>query len=1615
MNRMKSSTPIGITNNHPGIGALFAALALAFAGSAGAQTYTFSGSATGMVPATAINNNTVVFNTTAGYFNNGSPQTGVWTNGNITITALVMNNGYGTDTTVFTNDVVTGSGAMTLTTGTYDAQDFVFAGNMTGYSGNITLNPNGYPFGQTLGGNSYGVFQFGGTTAGGTKALGTVSVDGSSLNYINNVTGSGTISVDNLVFNYATNSAYNYLAVNNSSITTYAGVANLGTANIVIGGVLAGSGAQLLQAGGGVLTLSGANTYGGATTVKNGTLTVNGSTATGSAVTVTNTGILNGTGTIGGSVTITNGGLVNANGTLNGTVTVNGGGVLNGTGVINGAVTVNGHGTLGAGTAASIGTLTINNGLTLNATGTNVMRLQKTGAVLTNDLIQGLTTLAYTGTLVVTTNAGTALAINDTFTLFQSTAYSGSFGAYALPTLPTAWAWETSQLAVNGSIKVISGTAQPSFSPTAGGYVGALSVTISGAAGTTIYYTTNGTTPTMASPSGATPVTGLVIPVNSTETVNAFASNSVSGLSTVATAVYTTVPTAIWTNTAGGTWQLPANWNAGAVGNGSGVTADFSSLTLTANTTVSLASGATVGKLLLADQGAANNWIISGTAPLTLDAGATVPAINVTNQTATFSVPLAGTNGVVATGVGTIVFSSTNTYTGTTTISNGTLQISSQANLGGGGTINIGANGTLAGTFSTSTAALSNNLTGSGALNGNGSGNVVLTGTNTHSGVATITSGYLVFDSLSSVSSAESIVLNGGNLALGGAFVGQTAAIANLNGNSSGSFVSSRFETTTGTKTLSVTPTTNGLFAGYLELGGGSRYLALAKNGPATLTLTGPNAYIGPTAVNGGTLEIASPGVLGGTAVTVATNSVLAANSSIGGPVTIQAGGSLIPTTVTTANGIGSLTISSNLVLNGSVTFRISMDSGTAADEISGLTSVNYGGTLIVTNITTDTNATPLAAGNTFYLFSSAAYSGAFANYILPVLPSGLNWDLSGLPTGGSIQVVSSPPAAIPPTFSPAAGNYAGAQTVTITSINAGGPTTIYYTLDGTTPTVSSLSGTSPVTVIVSSSTNLTIQAYASATGYTDSSVASATYATIPTPIWVAVSGGSWPVNGNWSNNIAANGSGVTADISEVTLTATNTITLDSAVTVGGLLFGDQGNLFPWIVNAGTGGSLKLDGTNPPVINVVNQSAAINVALTGTNGLVETGTGTLTLSADAPSLTGGITVNSGTLRVTASNFGGKFTPSTITINTNGTLLGDQVHALGIYSTTVLNHGTWVMNDEDYTANLTMMDGQINVGPNTDGSGLRLGYFTNSVITVTNSVAGSVINVSLATYASSGSAPVTNTLNVARGAAASDLTVNGPIISNGGLVKTGTGILTFNGTNTYTGSTTVSNGTLVVNGVGNSGATVIAAGATLSGTGVLRGSVTNNGTLAIGAGGVGTLTVSNALTLNAGGTTTLAINRTSGTSTFGKVQGITNATFGGTLAVTNLGGTFSSGDTFALFSASSYAGNFSLTNLPALASGLIWNWNPAAGTLAVVSSVNTSPTNVTAAVSGSTLTLTWPADHTGWRLLVQTNNLAQGISANTNDWGTVSGSAATNQVALPVNAALPAEFYRLVYP
>jgi hypothetical protein len=75
-------------------------------------------------------------------------------------------------------------------------------------------------------------------------------------------------------------------------------------------------------------------------------------------------------------------------------------------------------------------------------------------------------------------------------------------------------------------------------------------------------------------------------------------------------------------------------------------------------------------------------------------------------------------------------------------------------------------------------------------------------------------------------------------------------------------------------------------------------------------------------------------------------------------------------------------------------------------------------------------------------------------------------------------------------------------------------------------------------------------------------------------------------------------------------------------------------------------------------------------------------------------------------------------------------------------------------------------------------------------------------------------------------------------------------------------------------------------------------------------------------------------------------------------------------------------------------------------------VSTSPAQLSFNSSNNTILFTWPSDHTGWELQVQTNPPGVGLGTN---WIIVAGSSLTNNVAVPVDATQGSVFYRLVYP
>ena len=205
---------------------------------------------------------------------------------------------------------------------------------------------------------------------------------------------------------------------------------------------------------------------------------------------------------------------------------------------------------------------------------------------------------------------------------------------------------------------------------------------------------------------------------------------------------------------------------------------------------------------------------------------------------------------------------------------------------------------------------------------------------------------------------------------------------------------------------------TNALtFKGGITSGAAStNKVTFAGPGNVVLTTTGISDGGGQlsVAVTGGTLFLnASNGYSGGTTVAGGT---LAGNGIIGGFVTNNAGGNLIPGKNVSAAGTV-LTISNLTMLAGSASSFVVSHTLQLNDKIV-CQSVSYGGTL---NVTTNAGDGALVAGDTFQLFNAAVSYGAssFSAINLPALGSGLAWNTSNLAVNGSISVdsvVSTPP-----------------------------------------------------------------------------------------------------------------------------------------------------------------------------------------------------------------------------------------------------------------------------------------------------------------------------------------------------------------------------------------------------------------------------------------------------------------------------------------------------------------------------------------------------------------------------------------------------------------------------
>jgi fibronectin-binding autotransporter adhesin len=178
------------------------------------------------------------------------------------------------------------------------------------------------------------------------------------------------------------------------------------------------------------------------------------------------------------NVTIAAGATLDVSGRSDQMLTMSTGHALQGSGAVIGNVKMESGSTLAPGGPGTntIGTLTVTNSFVLQTGSTTLMELNKAGG--TNDQVAA-TNVTYGGTLTVT-GIGGAYVAGDIFKLFAAATYiPSSFDAVNLPVGVT---WNTSQLGVDGTIRVVS-VARPQINSITPGAGGSFALAFSGPAG----------------------------------------------------------------------------------------------------------------------------------------------------------------------------------------------------------------------------------------------------------------------------------------------------------------------------------------------------------------------------------------------------------------------------------------------------------------------------------------------------------------------------------------------------------------------------------------------------------------------------------------------------------------------------------------------------------------------------------------------------------------------------------------------------------------------------------------------------------------------------------------------------------------------------------------------------------------------------------------------------------------------------------------------------------------------------------------------------------------------------------------------------------------------------
>jgi hypothetical protein len=785
-------------------------------------------------------------------------------------------------------------------------------------------------------------------------------------------------------------------------------------------------------------------------------------------------------------------------------------------------------------------------------------------------------------TICYTTNGSTPSA-NTAGTCSNGTALSNG-GSITVAASETIAALATLSGDTNSSVASASYTinavvtaATPTFSPVAGTYSSAQTVTItSSTSGATICYTTNGNTPAASTAgtcsSGTALANGGSITVSASETVRALATLSGDTNSSVASAAYTiTVAAANPTfSPATGTYSSAQTVT---------ITSSTSGATICYTTNGSAPTATTPGTC-------SNGTTLTNGSSITVSSSETVRAL------ATLS---GDTNSSVSSAAYTIsipvVATPTFSPAGGSYSSNQTVAITSSTS---GATICYTTNGT---TPSASTAGTCSN--GTALTNG---GSVTVSATQTLEAIGTLSG-----DTNSSVAVAAYII----TIPVAGTPAFSPAA---------GSY--------TGTQTVRIASPTSGATICY------------TTNGSAPSATTAGTCSNGTALTNGGS-------------VTVSATQTLEALATLSGDTNSSV-------------AVAAYTITIPVV--GTPTFSPTAGSYSSAQTVAITSSTSNATICYTTNGATPaaTTAGTCSTGTTLANGGTITVSASETVMALGTLSGDTNSSVAAAAYTIDTSVTNTP------NFEPPAGTYSSAQTVTMVSSTPGA--TICYTTNGTTPAAAT-PGTCSVGTTVASGASITVgttetvQALATMSGRNNSSVASAAYTINPlesTPTFNPAAG---------------------------TYNSSQTVTITSSTSGATICYTTNGSA-PTATTAGTcsNGTTLTDG-GTVTVSSSETLEAIATASNHTNSTVGTAAYTINLPNVATptfSPTPGPYSSSQTVSITSSTSG-----ATICYTTNGTVPAASTAGTCSSGNTLTNGGSITVSASEIVEAIGTLSGDNN--------------------------------------------------------------------------------------------------------------------------------------------------------------------------------------------------------------------------------------------------------------------------------------------------------------------------------